>query len=288
VQSVPAVLLATCAAHPDGDEDGPQLLGALRQQGIDAQWRAWDDPTAPWQDAPTVLRATWDYTLRRGEFLRWAASVPHLLNPYEVVVWNSDKVYLDDLAAAGLPVTPTVIARPGDPVHWPGDGEIVVKPSVGAGSRGAGRFGAEDPAARSHAQVLHDAGRTVLVQPYLHGVDEHGETALVYLDGAFSHAIGKAALLTAGAAHGVHDKALYVEEDITARTATAAERAIGDAVLAHLAGRFGTLLYVRVDLLPAADGPVLVEVEAVEPSLFLSFAPGALDRFAAAIAQRLS
>ena len=282
----PDVLLVTCADFPDGDEDGPQIVDALQRAGIGAEWRAWDDASAPWSSTLAVLRSAWDYTLRRDDFLAWARSVPRLLNPYDVVRWNSDKVYLNDLELAGVPVTPTAVVARGEtyaaPQAW---GEVVVKPSVGAGSRGAGRF--ESPsAAADHVRTLHAAGRTALVQPYLAGVDTAGETALVYLDGVLSHAVRKGPMLPTGTAHGVHAYSLFVPENIAAREASAQEITVGDAAVRYLQDRFGPLLYARIDLLPAPDGPVVVEAEVTEPSLFLSFSDGAVDRFAAALVRR--
>jgi glutathione synthase/RimK-type ligase-like ATP-grasp enzyme len=282
------VLLATCAAYPDGDEDAPALLAALGERGVDARLAVWDDPAVDWTAAVTVLRSTWDYTLRREDFLTWTATVPDLLNPRDVVLWNSDKVYLHDLANAGVPIPPTVVSAPGIAPAFPTDGEFVVKPSVGAGSRGAGRF-TDAGAAAEHAAALHAAGRTVLVQPYLGGVDEAGETALVYFDGEFSHAIRKGPMLTPSTAHDLDETAgLFVEENISARTASADEVAVGDQAVAALCERFGrALLYARIDLLPGPRGPVVVEVEVTEPSLFLAYGDGAPDRFAAAIARRV-
>jgi glutathione synthase/RimK-type ligase-like ATP-grasp enzyme len=217
------------------------------------------------------------------------ASVPRLHNPADVIRWNSDKVYLHELELAGVPITPTVVAPPDVAVTFPDAAEFVVKPSVGAGSRGAGRFVADArEAAASHAAALHAAGRTVLVQPYLAGVDETGETALMYFDGRFSHAVRKGALLTADTAHDIAETSgLFVEEDITAREPSPAEIAVGDQVIDVLAHRFGgPLVYARIDLLPGADGPVVLEVELTEPSLFLCYADGAADRLADAIASR--
>jgi glutathione synthase/RimK-type ligase-like ATP-grasp enzyme len=284
-----SVVLATCAALPDGDEDGATLLAALTAAGVDARWQAWTDDRADWSADLCVIRSTWDYTLDREAYLRWVAAVPRLVNPARVVGWNSDKIYLRDLAAVGVPVVPTSWAAPGEVADLPSGSEFVVKPSVGAGSRGAGRFAAaEVEAALLHVTALHEAGRTVLVQPYLSGVDTAGETALVYFDGVFSHAIGKGAMLPEGSVHAHDARVLYVEERISARTPTAQELAVGSLVMNLLRDRFGgDLLYARVDLLPGADGPVLVELELTEPSLFLGYADGAADRFATAIARRL-
>jgi glutathione synthase/RimK-type ligase-like ATP-grasp enzyme len=283
-----SVLLATCAAFPDGDKDEAELCDALAAEGIDARYAVWTDDSVDWSGGLTVLRSTWDYTLRRAEFLAWLSAVPVLHNPAEVVHWNSDKVYLHDLERAGVPITPTAVVAPGVEPDFPGDAEFVVKPSVGAGSRGAGRFaaGAEQPA-RAHTAALHAVGRTVLVQPYLGGVDEAGETALIYFDGAFSHAIRKGPMLSRDTAHDVAETSgLFIEENIDPRIPSPAELAVGDRALSALADRFGSrLLYARIDLLPGPAGPVVVEVELTEPSLFLSTAEGSPERFAAAIAR---
>jgi glutathione synthase/RimK-type ligase-like ATP-grasp enzyme len=286
---MPDVLLATCADLPDGDEDAAGLLAALETAGVRAAWAAWDDPSIDWAAAPVVLRSTWDYTFRRDAFLAWARSVPWLHNPFGVVSWNSDKTYLRDLDAAGVPIVPTTWGAPGELVALPETGEYVVKPSVGAGSRGAGRFvGSASAAATAHVTALHEAGRVVLVQPYLAQVDAVGETALIYIDGEFSHAVRKGAMLPAGVVHPVNGYELFVEEKVKPHDADAAELRAGAAAVRAVRERFGgDLLYARVDLLPSADGPVLVELELTEPSLFLGHAVRAADRFAAAIARRI-
>lgn len=281
------LLLVTCAAFPDGDADDRLLLGPLAASNVDAAFAVWDDPAVDWTSAPVVLRSAWDYTLHRDRFLRWVDDVPRLDNPAPIVRWSSDKTYLADLERAGLPITPTVVVPPGERASLPSGHEFVVKPAVGAGSRGAGRFLPEAlPAAHEHVAPLHSAGRTVLVQPYLDGVDEAGETALVYFAGSFSHAVRKGPMFTADTAHDISETAgLFIEENITAREPTAAELAVGDRVIAFVAERFGSPpLYARVDLLPGPDGPVVVELELVEPSLFLSHADGAAERFAAVLA----
>ncbi|HJQ42392.1 MAG TPA: hypothetical protein VJ831_04865 [Jatrophihabitantaceae bacterium] len=287
--AAPLALLATCAELPTGDEDADALNAALAAHGVHARWQVWNDPDADWSAPLTVLRSTWDYTPVREQFLQWTRSVPNLANPVDVLEWNSDKTYLRDLAAAELPIVPTTWAAPGDVVALPVDGEYVVKPSVGAGSRGAGRFAVgQDDAAHAHVAQLHDAGRVVLVQPYLGDVDAVGETALIYVDGAFSHAVRKGAMLPEGVVHPVDSHELFVEERITAHDATPDERAVGQRVTQFVRQRFGAdLLYARVDLLPSADGPLLVELELTEPSLFLGYSDGAADRFASAIAARV-
>jgi glutathione synthase/RimK-type ligase-like ATP-grasp enzyme len=284
---VTRVALATCAAFPDLDDDERRSLAPLRERGVDAVPAVWDDPAVDWSSFDlVVVRNTWDYTERLSDFLAWAHSVPRLANPAPVLAWNTDKRYLGELAAQGLAIVPTRFVAPGETFTAPGfdeTAEIVVKPTVAAGSRGAGRFGpGERDAALEHVRRLHAAGATAMVQPYVAAVDQEGETALLYLGGTHSHAIRKGPLLRSGA--GPSD-ALFLEEDIERRVASAAERELADRVIAFVTERFGPLVYARVDLLPGPDGePLIVEVELTEPSLFLTYDDAAPDRLAAAIA----
>src|SRR6266487_3842104 len=103
---MPAVLLVTCAELPAGDEDGDLMCAALLDAGVDSRWVVWDDTGIDWSHNLAVVRSTWDYTNDRDAFLAWARSVHLLANPAEVIEWNSDKTYLRDLAAAGVPIVP--------------------------------------------------------------------------------------------------------------------------------------------------------------------------------------
>jgi hypothetical protein len=290
---MPHVLLASCAEAQGMDVDEPLLLAALADAGLSAAAADWADPSVDWAAADlVVVRSTWDYAPRREEFVAWAravGSVTRLHNPAAVLEWNTDKRYLAELAAAGFPVVPTAWA--GSPEELPAaldrwSGNIVVKPVVSAGARDTARFGAgERDAARALAERVLAGGRAVMVQPYLPRLDDEGETGLVYLDGAYSHAFGKGALLS-GAPLG---PGLFAAETITARTPRPAHRAIGDAVLAAVCARTEVLpLYARVDLAPGDDGaPLILEVELTEPSLNLTVAPGSAQHLAAAITARL-
>ena len=265
------------AAMPSLHVDDHPLLPALAARGIDAEPVVWSAP-ADWDAYDlVVVRSCWDYTTRREEFLAWAASVPRLANSAAVLAWNTDKRYLAMLASAGVPVVPTTFVAPGEPYEVPAH-EHVVKPTVSAGARDTARFAAGE-SSLAHAQALLSAGRDVMVQPYATAVDTDGETAVVTFDGAHSHAAGKAAVLARGAGH-------PDDVEITARTATGAERALADRVLALVPG--GPLLYARVDLVPGQDGgPLLMELELTEPCLFLATSAGAAGRFADAVAARV-
>ena len=276
--------LVTAIAAFALDDDLAPLRDALVDRGVDVDIVAWDDGTVGWGrfDA-VVLRSTWDYTDRLTEFRGWCertATRTRLLNPADVVSWNTDKHYLADLGQAGVPVIPSQFIAPGEAADgFPAYPEFVVKPCVGAGSRDTQRYTADHrDHAVAHVQRLLAQGRHVLVQPYLARVDSAGETALIFFNGLFSHAIRKGPLLKP---NGAATSALFAPEAIAPREPSAAEIEVAHRTLAAIPG--GAPLYARVDLLPDEGGPRLLELELTEPSLFFDHAPGSAQRFAAAI-----
>jgi glutathione synthase/RimK-type ligase-like ATP-grasp enzyme len=283
------VALATCSAVPDLDDDERLVIPALAALGVDAVPLVWDDPSAGWAELDlVVVRSTWDYSDRRDEFLRWGASLRGVLNPLPVLTWNTDKVYLRELAAAGIAVVPTVWIEadsPADSISLPA-GDVVVKPAVSAGARNTSRYhGGEEAAARSHVERLVAAGRTVMVQPYVASVDRAGETALIFLDASFSHSVRKGPLLRGDR---VTEDLLWVPEEITARDAAEDELVLAERALDAVPFDRDDLLYARVDVVRGPDGtPMVLEVELAEPSLFLAYGETAATRLAAGIARRL-
>jgi len=278
------IALVTAIAAFALDDDLAPLAQAIRRADGRASIVAWDDPTVSWGRFDlAVLRSPWDYTQRPAEFLDWCAHLDghtRLLNPIGVVRWNTDKHYLADLEKAGVPIVESVFIEPGEAAEkFPDYAEFVVKPAIGAGSRDTQRYiRSERAAAVAHAQRLLDEQRSVLVQPYLHEVDSAGETALIFFNGVFSHAIRKGPLLSRGEGP---TQALFATEQIEAREPSAAEFDVAHRALAAIP--YGTLAYARIDLLPSADGPRLLELELTEPSLFFDHAPGSSDRFAATL-----
>lgn len=293
------IALVTARDAIELDPDMAPLVDALRAAGAWTETPCWDDAAVDWSSYDAaLLRSTWDYVDRIEEFLAWCDRCERqtrLVNPPAVVRWNTDKHYLRDLSRAGVPVVPTRFVEPGCAAATELDrflegtpqsvtvgracefADFVVKPAIGAGSRDAARYPrAERVAAARHVERLLAAGRSVMLQPYLGRVDEYGETAVLYLGGAFSHAIRKGALLQAGAEP---VSGLFAPEEIRPRSADDAELAV--AAAAHRALPFATPAYARVDLLRDAQGsPVVLELELTEPSLFLLHAPGSADRFA--------
>ncbi|WP_296279564.1 hypothetical protein [Pseudoxanthomonas sp.] len=294
--------LVTAVGATGHDDDLVPLLDACADAGLHARAVAWDDPTVSWGrfDA-ALLRSPWDYTERLSEFLAWcehADRVTRLLNPLNVVRWNTDKHYLADLATIGIPVVPTRFVEPDaepmdalsgflDEFDAP---EFVVKPTVSAGARDTQRYAWDQQfVAGNHIGRLLEQERSVMLQPYLPSVDQHGETALLYFDGRFSHAARKCAQLPLGETARQAPMALG---EIAATVASPAEQALAEQVLAataRLRQLEAPLPYARIDLLTGADGkPQLLELELTEPSLFFAQAPGSAARFAAVLVSQLA
>jgi len=283
----PTIAAAMCDGYPDLEGDWRLVAAALAALGVAATTAVWSDAAVDWAMYDVVvIRGTWDYVDRLEEFRAWARRVEaatRLVNSAATVRWNTDKRYLGDLAADGVPVVATEWVPPGHPWHPP-VGEFVVKPAVSAGGFETARYHAGDAdraAADGHVRRLHHDGRLVMVQPYVAAVDEEGETALIYLGGRFSHAVNKAPMLRAGA--GV-EPALWSRHRIVAAEATAAQLQVGDDTLAAVTARTGPATYARVDLFP---GLVVSEVELIEPALFLEYGPNAAARFAEVLAALL-
>lgn len=281
-----SVALATCSAPDPPDTDLPLIEAALADLGIGCDIAVWDDPSVDWAAYDlVVVRSTWDYAFRRETFLAWARSVPHLANPASVLAWNTDKVYLRELRAAGLPVISTWW-DPAPGADLGAGGEWVVKPSVSASSRDTARW-SERTDVDAHVAQLRRAGRTAMVQPYVTSVDSDGETALLYAGTRFSHAVRRGAVLVRG--EGVRQDRDGRETVVAAQPRTD-QLELAASVLARVRDRFGAdaVLYARVDVVDDPDGrPLLLELELTEPGLFLTPGNGGAPRLARAIAQRL-
>ena len=191
--------VATCRPLPEPDVDEGSLLAALRARGIDVRLAAWNDPEEQWSEpVPTVIRSTWDYIHDLRAFRAWierASSAAPLWNPSRIVLENLHKGYLLALDQRGIDIVPTALVTSGSGTRlvdvlrarrWD---DVVVKPAVGAGSFGTLRFRADEHAAgeRHFASLVCEGD--VLVQPYERSVEGHGERALVWIDGEFTHAV---------------------------------------------------------------------------------------------------
>lgn len=275
------ITIATHAQMPHGTTDDRLLVAAIEAAGARARTAVWNEPAVEWSTAPrTVIRSTWDYHLQPEAWFAWldaASRATRLINDAATLRWNSDKRYLLDLLASGVAVVPTEHVSTGTTIDLAarcatlGWADIVVKPAIGASAKGAERFTGASIAESGQAHVDRLLRRgDALVQPFQAAVETARERSLVYLGGLFSHAFSKPAFLS-GTGDGAGE---------TLHEATPAERALAAAAL-RAAPR--PVVYARVDMVPTADGPRLMELELIEPDLGLRLHPPAAAALAGAI-----
>ena len=283
--------VAASAAYPDLRPDWPLLQAALADRGVVATTQVWTDLHVEWQDFDLVVaNGAWDNIHRAAEFSAWVETVSGetmLVNPPSVLRWNMDKRYLAALAEAGVPTVPTLWMAPGDPRPDLFEGEIVVKPTISGGGYETARYRPDEhEQARVHIDRLHEAGRTVMLQPYQFDVDRIGEVGLIFLGGEYSHAISKSPLLRAGA--GVQEH-LWQDGHIGPALPTTDQRRTAQAALRVAEHVLEPTTYARVDLVPLDDGTsAVLELELLDPALFFEHDPPAADRFAAVLAASIA
>lgn len=285
--SRPRIAIATCADHPELKGDDEVLCEALRRSGCEAASMIWDEDGIDWAGFDLCLvRSTWDYHEKYDRFLEWArrvGAVTRLRNPADLIAWNSDKRYLRALAEAGVPTVPTLWVERGSGLDLEGElaargwREAVVKPVVDLGARNLRRVGAGEGAREALDRVL--ARQEAMVQPFLPSLEEQGELSLIYVAGRFSHAVRKRP--AAGD---------FRVQSIWGGTISPAEPKTAQVELAELA--LAQLeeapLYARIDIVGDRDGdPCLIELELIEPNLYLSTDSGAVERLADAVMAQL-
>lgn len=273
------LLLVTCAQLPDGEPEGHLLLDACGRHDIAARWVAWDEPDVDWTAGLVAVRATWDYDSRREEFLAWVRQVPDMLNSAEVFAWNTDKAYLVGLAAAGVPVVPTVSvdgeeSLPSAIAEVSLDGSsAVVKPRVGAGGRGVVVFDGEPGGPAGLDESALGPGPWV-VQPLVESVRTDGEWSIFVLG---AEVVSVARKLPAPGEIRVHEEygGHTVARDLDDEAVALARRTLEAA-----RDLVGPLDYARVDAMRLADGTLVVsELEVTEPGLYLDVLPGNAEEF---------
>jgi hypothetical protein len=277
--------LVTCGAVPELTPDDRGFVAELARRGISAVTLLWDDRTVTWErfDA-LVLRSCWDYHVRTQEFVAWLGRIEtsgaRLWNPVPLVRRNLHKSYLRILSGAGVPIPPTIWLERGARASlsellteraW---SEAVIKPAVSASAHRtwyAHLAGAPGLQSRFEAAL---ADGDVLVQRFEPAIRERGEWSLIFFGGSFSHAVIKKPRSD--------DFRVQEEHGGTAQPAIAPPDLVrqGRRVLDEIEGPW---LYARVDGI-ALDGVfTLLELELIEPVLFLAQDPLAAARFADAL-----
>ncbi len=270
--------LVTCKNLPEPDPDAAPLEAALKERGHSPILLAWDDePTQPiglpeLELDVIVIRSPWNYFTAPTDFLVWilgAYECAAVINSPDVVKWNHHKKYLLQLVASGVPTVPTRLLRMPDGAAAKDAiasfDDVVIKPAVSAGSFGAKRFDSSDDAsAFAHAMSLLKEG-DILIQPFMNGFQDPGERSLIWIDGEWTHAIRKSPRFDG-----------QVEKVDVSERPSPQELKVANAAIQAVPHK---IHYARADLVETKAGPVLSELELMEPSLFFNHCQTALDRF---------
>jgi glutathione synthase/RimK-type ligase-like ATP-grasp enzyme len=274
----PKFTFITYCDLPNLDADDQLVAAELAKRGYLCNVADWRDQAVSWVDAGIcVLRSTWDYHLHYQEFLSWierVAATTTLYNNAELVRWNSDKRYLLDLERASVPIVPTVFFQKGQVVDL---GQVldqhqwvkgVLKPSVGLSTFGVKKFASTDSDCQSHLEMMLKTS-DVLLQPFIESVHDRGERALVFLGGKYSHAVRKSAFQPLAQAGEAGETIVAPEQS---------ELQLADLVLKQVKI---PVAFARVDLIRNTDGQdLLMELELVEPSLYMGIYKAAVSSFA--------
>ncbi|MDP3718760.1 MAG: hypothetical protein Q8T13_13430 [Acidobacteriota bacterium] len=283
------VVFATCAHQPYITDDDQPLADALGALGYRVEPEPWTDidPDTHLAADPVVLRSTWDYHRVPTLFTSWLAAMADssrpLLNPADIVRDNLDKIYLQRLERAGIAIPATQwVEKPDaasltailDQQVWK---QAVLKPRIAATAYGTFVIAGDCMPADEDLAPARASG--ALVQEFIPEIATRGEVSLVYAGGQFSHAVLKRA----------RDSDFRVQEEFggsaEAIVPSAALRAFGESVMAQVSG---SCAYARVDVVDSARGPLLMELELIEPVLYFRVVPGAAERMARAIVDRLT
>ena len=281
------VALATCAALPQLTEDDRLLQDELRRAGAEAVAAVWDDPAVDWSGFDrVVVRSCWDYHLRLPEFLSWVDSIEAqgvaLWNPGRLLRANAHKSYLRELAALGFALVPTAWLSRGSPVALAdllderGWSDVVVKPAVSASAFRTWRVSrgeAESAETRRAFAELIAAG-DLLVQRFAPEIVRPGEWSFVFLGERYSHAVLKRP--AAGDFRVQHEFGGRIADEAPSAALRAQAQRLADWIPRPW-------LYARIDVVEIAGTLHVMEVELIEPALFLDCDPAAPRRFADAV-----
>jgi glutathione synthase/RimK-type ligase-like ATP-grasp enzyme len=281
--------LVTWSGLPQGAESERLMLPHLAAAGVETEIVDWRSTNCDFSKFDLiVLRSCWDYHLHAAEFIDWLQRVEHvapILNAVDTVLWNHNKFYLREVEALGIEIARTVFVNGSGPIASSGWQEIrnwkksVVKPAVSASAHKTWLF---DSAAVPDEDELKNKmeGEAFLIQQFIPEIETHGEISFIYIDGAYSHAVQKrpaAGDFRVQQEHGGSAELFHPDSTLLDQANE----------IASTVAQVRDSLYCRIDAV-ARDGTlVLMELELIEPELFLGMAEGAAERFAKAIAKRI-
>lgn len=265
------------------------LLRHLQEKGLDITFEIWNDPQVNWEKYDLlVLKSPWDYFDYIKDFYEWLdlleqKNIP-LLNPLTTVRWNADKHYLRDIARAGFTIPPSLWIEQGQAFKIEhlfrqfGSEKIIIKPCISGGAKNTfaiTRENAEDHAIKLNALFAQEA---FLAQPFLPEIQSQGEWSFVFFKGQYSHSLLKTP--QAGDFRVQH----YLGGTISPADPPAHLLLEATGIVQQFAA---DCLYARVDGLEVNGSFMLMELELIEPFLFLFTCEGGLDTYYRALRELL-
>lgn len=277
--------IVTCKVLPEPDPDQDLMMSLLAEAGIEAELYSWDDESIkPSRYELCLLRSCWNYHDDADLFLQWidlAESQTRLENHPEIVRWNIHKRYLTQLESADFPIVPTVFVDRENELpleallEGRGWDDIVIKPSISAGSANTRRFGADAFDDADAFLLSHTPHRDMMIQPYLKSVESGGERSAIYINGSCTHVIEK--------------EPRFAEDDESVSDALPVTDEERDMLIRALELLPQPVMYARLDTMRADDGSRLIsELELIEPSLFLLQSETAQNAFVGAVQNAIS
>ncbi len=268
------VAVATAAKIPNGNNDTAELMRALRDRELTVDLVIWDDPSIYWGNYDFVfLHAVWDYSDKIADFRNWLASIRpkvSFVNPIDLIMWNMDKRYLLDLQKKGITIPRTIAFDSANQVNWADvrshfheEQQFVVKSAISAGGRGTWLCSNLD-LVKEQIVTQKLEHKPILFQAYESSIETNGEYSAICFDGVLSHMVQKTPKkgeFKVQPQYGGSIKMVSGEQWTT----------FVEQVLHALPV---PAKYARIDFLVDQTGePKLIEVELIEPDLFLRYHP---------------
>lgn len=275
------------------DMDSAILVKALKRRGVESRSVAWDDPSVNWAESDLcIIKSASNYVLYSKSFIKWTKDVEEktrLWNTSRLVEWNHDKHYLKDLESKGVPMPSSIFVekesdeRLSHILRGLGWSDIVIKPTISAGSFGLKRFKADSLEAERYLTELTKRGFSqkflgdvwafspsdAIVQPFIPEI-VNGEVSLLYFGGRFSHAVIKKAIAGDFRSHPIWGASVEKHEP------SVEELRVGETVL----NAMDPTEYARIDMVKTSKSPLIIEVELIEPFLFFDMFPETAEVFA--------
>lgn len=268
-------------ASPTVENEDDILLKFLQQKGLNIEKVIWNDPQIAWGNYDlAILKSPWDYFDLIDDFYAWLENLKanniRLLNPIDTVKWNADKHYLQDIKAKGLLVTPSIFLEKDTPIQLDtyfeafNTEKFIVKPCVSGGSKNTFKVTRENVVDINNKLAKLIAEEAFIVQPFLNEIEEEGEWSFLFFDQQFSHALLKKAKSGDFRVQHAHGGTIHPQQ-APAELLKSAQQYVDEFAKG--------CLYARVDGAVVNGAFLLMELELIEPFLFLDTDPNACERY---------